>query len=221
MNTKFIILLVFLVTVCSCSKRRDKDQGFQSDSTNLSEVVGDYNSNYISDTIVGKFNGIDVDTLVSLPIDTIPNKFDPDDIYAPWHYRWLVKSLRGTVKYLIIERTTRVAFVKEGDLDGDGGEEFGYVTQWPTSNWMGYHLFTYKNGDWKTLIEPTTIWLPHIDPENDLYNPKRYSGGDIARATGEKGKIHIRFSDVRNDGEDFLFIDTILKVNPQPVKWDE
>lgn len=220
MNTRNIILLLAALALCACSRQQEKSNPFQSDSANISEAT-DFNSNFISDTIVGKFNGVDVDTLVSLPLDTIPEKFDPDDIYAPWHYKWVVKSLRGTVKELVIERTTRVAFVKEGDLDGDGGEEFGYVTQWPTSNWMGYYLFTYRDGEWKALIEPTTIWLSHIDTEDSIYNPNRYTENDIARPTGQKGKIHIRFSDVRNNGEDFLFIDTIVAVNPRPVKWDE
>lgn len=218
MKTKIIILFLAVLSLCSCSGRKQRESNSANNNDFPQEV--NYIDNFVSDTIVGKFNGVDVDTLVSWPIDTIPETCDPDDIYAPWHYKWVVKSLNGTVKDLIIERTTRVALVPEGDLDGDGNEEFGYVTHWPTSNWMQYHLFTYKDGEWKTLIEPFPVWLCHIDSEDSISNPQRFTEKDIAHPTGKKGEIHIRFSDVRNDGEDFLFIDTIVKVNPQPVNWN-
>lgn len=170
----------------------------------------------LGDTIVGRFNGV-TDTLVAVPVDTIPANYDPEDSYAGHHYVWLVKSLGGTVSDLTFKNTIGVRLVAEGDLDGDGRDEFGYVPQWPTSNWTSYKLFTFKDGQWSMLIEPTALWLSHIEAGNDLYNPEGLTESDIARPAGEKGKFHIRFSDVRNGGDDFLFVDTIVAVDLQSV----
>ena len=34
---------------------------------------------------------------------------------------------------------------------------------------MRFHAFTNVNGEWQHIIEPTPIWLPHIDPQDSLY----------------------------------------------------
>lgn len=53
----------------------------------------------------------------------------------------------NSVKPLIIyNKTIGIHFVYDGDLDGNGTDEWGYVTEWDTSNWMCYHAFTNVNG---------------------------------------------------------------------------
>lgn len=170
------------------------------------------------DTIVGNFNG-SIDTLVALPIDTIPADYDPKNVYAGHHYVWRVKSLNGTVSDLTFKNTIGVKMVAEGDLDGDGYDEFGYVIQWPTSDWTHYKLLTFKDGQWGLLIFPTSLWLSHIEAGNDLYNPEGLTERDIAWPTGEKGTFHIRYSIYREKVDDsgFLFVDTIVATKFQPI----
>lgn len=208
-------LLIFCLSclIVSCSQNKESVNSKEKRECDFEEWLERIE---FPDTIVGCFNGIKLDTLTIVPLDTVTID-DFGDLYDGWHYRWLVKSSNHSVEDFEIGGTIAVRFVSEGDLDGDGGDEFGYVTDWPTSNWMQYHIFTYKNGQWMTLINPTTVWLPHIDNTEDF----PFTAEDIARPSTKKGQIHIRFSDVRNDGEDFLFIDTIVRVNPRPVKWGE
>jgi len=193
----YFSLLIFAVACVSKSQQ----------STHIDDSLAQY-----SDTLIGRFNGIDIDTLISEPIDSLSPLEDGQ--YGGCHYKWRVYTTNGTVKDLIIENTIGIDFIKEGDLDGNGTEEWGYVTQWPTSLWMCYHVYTANNGKWKPLINPTPIWLSHIDITEET-KEGTITYNDIAQAYEKKGYVNIKFSDVRNNGEDFLLIDTLIQVNPQ------
>lgn len=158
------------------------------------------------DTLIGNFNGLEIDTLICEPMDSLnPN-------YKGFHYKWRVFTKNKTVKDLILEnKTIGIHFVYEGDLDGNGTDEWGYVTEWETSNWMCYHAFTNKRGKWKHIIEPTNIWLPHLDPQDSI--SYRISKEDILQPSEDSGFLKVKFSDVRNNGEDFLIIDTLIMLN--------
>lgn len=107
------------------------------------------------DTLIGRFNGIDIDTLICEPIDSLsPIEYGR---YGGCHYEWRVYSTNGTVKDLIVGNTIGINFLKEGDLDGNGTEEWGY------------HSFTNINGEWQHIIEPTPIWIPHLDQQDSIY----------------------------------------------------
>lgn len=158
------------------------------------------------DTLIGNFNGLEIDTLICEPMDSLnPN-------YKGFHYKWRVFTKNKTVKDLILEnKTIGIHFVYEGDLDGNGTDEWGYVTEWETSNWMCYHVFTNKRGKWEHIIEPTNIWLPHLDPQDSI--SYRISKEDILQPSDNSGFLKVKFSEVRNDGEDFLIIDTLIMLN--------
>ena len=156
------------------------------------------------DTLIGRFNGIDIDTLICEPMDSTNSD------YKGFHYKWRVFTKNRTVKDLILEnKTIGIHFVNEGDLDGNGTEEWGYVTEWATSNWMCYHAFINANGEWQHIIEPTPIYIPHLDPQDGI------SKEDILQPSKTKNFLKVKFSDVRNNGEDFLIIDTLIQINPQ------
>lgn len=91
------------------------------------------------DTIIGRFNGIEIDTLIYEPIDSLSSK--EDGTYGGCHYEWRIYTTNGTVKDLTIENTIGIGFIKEGNLDSNETEEWRYVTQWHTSMWMCYHAF--------------------------------------------------------------------------------
>lgn len=158
------------------------------------------------DTLIANFNGLEIDTLICEPMDSLnPN-------YKGFHYKWRVFTKNKTVKDLILEnKTIGIHFVYEGDLDGNGTDEWGYVTEWETSNWMCYNAFTNKRGKWEHIIEPTNIWLPHLDPQDSI--SYRISKEDILQPSENSGFLKVKFSDVRNNGEDFLIIDTLIMLN--------
>ena len=113
-------------------------------------------------------------------------------------------------------KTIGIHFVYEGDLDGNGTDEWGYVPEWETSNWMCYHAFTNINGEWQHVIEPTPIWLPHLDPQDSLYYTIKKE--DILQSAEKSDFLKVKFSDVRNNGEDFLIIDTLIQIKPQKLE---
>ena len=165
------------------------------------------------DTLAGIFDGKTKDLLISEPI---PESYVPIqklneesyDIYTGWFYKWRVFTQKGTVKEKIVDNTIGITFVKEGDVDGDGKNEWGYITKWPTSSWMRYHVYKNYNGTWEYMIEPTTIWLGHIGEEENEIAPE-----EIIQRSEKKGFVKVKFSDVRNEGADFLIIDTLIRIN--------
>ena len=137
-----------------------------------------------------------------------------ESIYEPY-FHWRVFTVGGTVKDLeFINRTIRIKFISEKDLDGDGCDDWGFITAWPTSNWMKYNIFSYVDGYWAQLIEPTSIFIPHIK-----YSDSDTSGivkkEDLASRHRKKGYLNVKFSDIRNNGEDFLVIDTVMAIPPK------
>lgn len=163
------------------------------------------------DTLVGKFDGVTVDTLIAEPIGDKSVSDYPDDIYSGWYYDWRIYTKKGTVNDLVLKNATvGINFVKEGDVDGDGKDEWGFVTEWPTSSWMVYRLYHNDNGKWELLIEPTSIWLDHLDPdydENGGHTPE-----DLIQKSDKPGFLNVKFSDVRIEGADFLLIDTLIQI---------
>jgi lipoprotein len=146
-----IFLIIGLILFCACGCRSKSES---KESNNLAQY---------RDTLIRNFNGLEIDTLICEPMDSLnPN-------YKGFHYKWRVFTKNKTVKDLILEnKTIGIHFVYEADLDGNGTDEWGYVTEWETSNWMCYHAFTNKRGKWEHIIEPTNIWLPHLDPQDSI-----------------------------------------------------
>lgn len=186
------VILCLLLTAFSCTQQKA-----------VQPQTVDHLAKY-RDTIVGNFSGSQIDTLISEPLDSIS-----DPTYEGFHYRWKVFAKNHSVKDIIIDNTIRIKFVTEGDLDGDGADEWGYKTDWETSNWMLYHVYTYKNGKAQYLIEPTSIWDIHLDPEN---NCRVFISKEDIVTKYTPDSVKVKFSDIRNNGEDFLLIDTIMPI---------
>ena len=192
----FVLLISFLSV--SCSKKEKLE-------TKIIDPLAQYR-----DTLIGKFDGINVDTLIAEPIGAKTDAWDPDNFDSGWYYNWRIFSKKGTVKDLVLEnKTIGIKFVKEGDVDGDGKEEWGFLTEWPTSAWMVYRLYHNENGNWELLIEPTSIWLDHLE-ENDTFGYTTIQ--DVIQKSEKPGYLKIKFSEVRNEGEDFLLIDTLIQI---------
>ncbi|GEM_PF-1370961 len=196
---KKLIYFAILIFAVACGSK----------TQHISPRVDDSLAQY-RDTLIGRFNGIDIDTLICEPIDSLSPM--TDEWFGGKHFQWRVYTTNGTVKDLIIGNTERIDFIKEGDLDGNDTEEWGYVSQYPTSQWENYHSFTAINKEWKPLIDPTPIWESHIDITGATEGTITYD--DIAKPSHKKGYgyVDIKFSDIRNNGEDFLLIDTVFQV---------
>ena len=192
---RFLPILFLFLTAIGCSPKKHKQ-----------EPITDHLAQY-RDSIVGNFSGTQVDTLICEPLDSIS-----DPSYRGFHYSWRVFSKNGSVNDIEINNTIGIHFVKEGDLDGDGADVWGYVTEWETSNWMRYQVYTYKKRNATLLYDPLALYLPHIDSENEsFYSSKE----ELVTHCDIPGMVRVKFSDVRNDGEDFLMIDSIVPITVQ------
>lgn len=214
-----VILLALLLCSWGCKNRSHAVQSvsaLNSDTTEISidqvvEIAPDADTlAEYRDTLIGRFNGVDIDTLIAEPL---LSEMD----YGGFHFKWQVIAKNNTVKPLFFYMSTiGIHFINEGDLDGNGTDEWGFVTEWPTSCWMFYKAYTYINGEWHFIIKPTSIWLPHIDPQDSIYG--FYTEEDLIQSSDNSEFLRVKFSDIRNDGGDFLLIDTLIQINPQPIE---
>ena len=213
---KYLPIILFALLFCSWGCK-NRSTTVQTDSVNdidtfeiRTQAIHDIDTlAEYRDTLIGNFNGSEIDTLIAEPIVSQKD-------YGNFHFNWRVITKNNTVKPLIISNNTiGIHFIYEGDLDGNGTDEWGYVTEWPTSCWMFYNAFTNVNGEWQLLIEPTSIWLPHIDPQDSIYGYDTEE--DLIQPSDNPEFLKVKFSDIRNDGGDFLLIDTLIKINPQAI----
>ncbi len=155
------------------------------------------------DTIVGKFNGKEVDTLIAEPLDTTINR-------SFWD--WRIYSKNNTVDTLILTQRFSVKMIQEGDLDGNGTDEFGIRRESDAGTWDDYYVYTFDNGEWKYLINP--IWTYSAHFYTDLNN-----GNDVVESTNHPDLVRVRFSDIRND--DFCIVDTLIPIAPHSITSQE
>jgi len=153
------------------------------------------------DTIVGNFSGLGIDTLIAEPIDTLTVPEFEGDEFGNQHYKWRVFSKSRRLKELIVNDTNDMKFVTEGDLDGNGTDEWGFRTQWSVSNWHTYQIYTYHNGEWYYIAKPIMVNTPDFE--------KLRNGFDIAEPNTVKGQIDIKFSRPQK-GNDCI-VDTVVK----------
>ena len=112
-NFTFLILLVFTFSSLSSCGIRENNNTKERKEKDMNTSI---NTSYIGDTLIGKFNGVDIDTLISEPIETTDRP----------SYNWRVYTKKGTVKDIILEnQTIDVRFIGEGDLDGNCTTDYG------------------------------------------------------------------------------------------------
>lgn len=137
--------------------------------------------------IVGNFTGKGMDTLFLKQTCVVPEDMEDGDgrrsYYDAVSHNKSIPSLQipGVWPY----------FVREGDLNGDGTDEFGIVFTWWTSNWSAYYVYTLKDGQWRLLISPVDIYLP--DSEEDAES--------IVTSINSSQKVKITHTIMDDEGE--------------------
>lgn len=210
----FLIIAFVLSSFIGCNNDKQRQDFIINLNDSTEALIQTDSFARFRDTLIGKFDGKQIDTLICEPIG--PRSPKEDGIWGNWYFKWRVYTTKGTVKELVLNRyTTDIKFIKESDLDGNGTEEWSFITFWPMSNWMLYRCFTYYEGEWRLITKPTPTWRGHFETLNDG-DPELIPASEIAQPSKNKGYVNIKFSDVRNDG-DFLVIDTVIKVSFLPV----
>ena len=155
------------------------------------------------DTIIGKFDGNSIDTLIAEPIDTTIDR-------SLWSWRIYGKS--NTADTLILLQRFIVRLIQEGDLDGNGTDEFGVRRETDAGTWDNYCVYTYDKGEWKYLIKP--IWT-----YSDHFYTDMNKGVDVVERANQSDYVTVRFSDIRND--DFCIVDTLIRLAPYSIPKQE
>ncbi|MDE6460395.1 MAG: hypothetical protein K2K52_06130 [Paramuribaculum sp.] len=205
------IACLFFASLFSCNHGKQSHNNTENNSAADTLNCATESPDAYRDTLIGKFDGVHVDTLIAEPIGTLEDQDYPFEGCEGWYWNWRVFTTGGTVQELILNKcTVGIQFVEEGDLNGDGTDEWGYVTEWPTSTWMRYNTFTFFDGSWVEFIPAFSVWLPHIEIEDTVSGGFYYNGSDlVSKGTSDK-TVRIKFSVARNDGADNLQIDNIV-----------
>ena len=155
----------------------------------LNEVIHNYEFNEFmhsintvdahneKDTIIGNFTGTSIDTLY---VDKIVGQNDEK-------YKLTEFFLRSTnIKIPSIElygyADVPPKLVNEGDLDGNGTNEVGYLHTWMNSQWRYYRIMTLVNNEWRYLIDGDYLDTPEWF---------RHTGVEIAEPGKKKGTVLI------------------------------
>lgn len=155
----------------------------------LNEVIHNYEFNEFmhsintvdahneKDTIIGNFTGTSIDTLY---VDMVVGHNDEK-------YKLTEFFLRSTnIKIPSIElygyADVPPKLVNEGDLDGNGTSEVGYLHTCMNSQWRYYRILTLVNNEWRYLIDGDLLDTPEWF---------RHTGVEIAEPGKKKGTVLI------------------------------
>lgn len=151
-----------------------KDEWFERMCSN--NTISGHNE---QDTIVGNFTGHGIDTLY---VKTTSRKKNTD---------------LGINDYYLVSNNPKIPRIKlygcdeiqpmlvnEGDLDGNGTTEVGYLHTWINSQWRQYRIFTLVGNEWRYLVVGD-----YLSTQYDF----RQSGLEVAKPGKEKGTVLINY----------------------------
>lgn len=124
---------------------------------------------------------------------------DEDDI-------WFVVSNNPELPPIEIFSTYGIVF--EGDVDGDGRDEWGYLYEWMTSQWRLYRIYNYdpKTGTWRHLYFGDLLETPEY---------VRRSGVDLVEKGPRPGLIKINWG-----AYDGIVYNSIVEPTYTPISKD-
>lgn len=143
------------------------------------------------DTIIGNFTGKGIDTLfVETNVTVKPNSGAIITYYMNSSNKHIPKiklsSWHGDSPKL----------VNEGDLDGNGTCEVGYLNTWTYGQWKYYSIYTFAGNEWRYLIKGDYLDTPAAF---------RMSGYEVAESGKEKGTVLIHYADQYFDTKENAF----------------
>lgn len=150
------------------------------------------------DTIVGNFTGKSIDSLWVMEKEI----FGESSVFPIAVKYYIVSSNKRIPRvelYGVMQAPPKL--VNEGDLDGNGTCEVGYLHTAENSQWRQYRIFTLRNGKWRYLVEgeffDTEEWF-------------RHAGVEVAQPGPRKGTVLIHYGVSYGDGS-AIVKDTIVK----------
>jgi hypothetical protein len=150
---------------------------------------------------VGNFTGHGIDTLY---IETEPCNLD--EWGYPEYEEYYVKSSNPNIPTMLLAGWRgEYKIVYEGDVDGNGQDEWGYLAPAGNGQWRYYKIYTLVNGEWRYL------YYCSDNDDVDLLSTiqiLRASGVDIVESGNKKGYIKIHY--MTGAAMDMVIHDTIV-----------
>lgn len=130
---------------------------------------------------------------------------------------WICYAVSNNPNIPPVEIFTTYGLVNEGDVDGDGRDEWGYLYEWMTSQWRQYRIYNYdpKTKTWRHLYYD--VYDPDSYTERLLSTPEyvRSSGVDLVEKGPRPGLIKINWG-----AYDGIIHDTIVAPTYTPISKD-
>lgn len=157
------------------------------------------------DTIIGKFDGNHVDTLF---VETKEKRGKNLEDYKIEYFVVCKSGRFPPVKLYAVDNVPgyQPRIVYEGDLDGNGTDEWGYNNTWDVSQWRTYRIFSWHQKKWTYLIDPSP---KNLDEYMENTFAFRLSGLSVAEKSREPGYVLIHTG---LQYLDTLVHDTLVKV---------
>lgn len=115
---------------------------------------------------------------------------------------------KGTVNEMKFDSyKAKMKMIAERNLDGNGKDEWGFIPNYPTSNFRDYHVFKNKKGEWYEMIVLLETWLPHKDI--DEFN---ISQADLVQPSERKGYLKVKHSEMNENNTEFTLVDSLVKI---------
>lgn len=205
-----ISFTVFALT--GCKENNSKGLEAKAESDSIAEASNGYEVIYENSVkghkeesrITGNFTGAGIDTLyvVKEMIDSIDDWNDRFKYYAKSNN----PDLPSIELFGCLGATPLLVY--EGDVDGDGKDEWGYLHTWTTSQWRQYRIYNYdsRRKEWRFLYyDPASTPQRLLDTDEYI----RGSGLDIVEKGPEPGLIKINY--VIRRPEAIKLSDTIVR----------
>ena len=198
-----ISIVVVIVSVLTCHfivawnakgkvySKTDLDELILEDDTQeFMRSINTISAHNEQDTIIGNFTGNGLDTLY------VTKVVDPSlDRYKATAFYMKSKNPKIPKLELVGIPDAPPKLVNEGDLDGNGTTEVGYLRTWNLGQWRKYDILTLVNYEWRNLIDGEYLSTPQLF---------RDSGVEIAEPGKKKGTILVhhyyeKYDDVKEE----------------------
>ncbi len=138
-------------------------------------------------------------------IDTLWFECADEDNREIWELRCSNKRVRKCKFWSVSPQ-----LVFEGDLDGNGTDDFGFLDTWYASNCRNYHVATIRNHTIMSMLQFETAYS------------LRASGKELVKKSKQKGYAHVICSDMEASGSSCDWapdVDTLMRFDYQ--KFDQ
>lgn len=163
--TKIVVVGLFFVSLAGCTQNKNSEGKSEcpEDTVEMversaddcaSDLLNSVKAHDERDTIWGNFTGKGIDTL--FVVRMVPYAYHEDyQQHGKQGCCYVVKSSNPSLPKVRLVTCLEIQpkLVFEGDLDGNGVDEWGFLETATVGQWRTYRVYTFKYGSWRYLID--------------------------------------------------------------------